>query len=206
MLTYLTCLNYSKSPNGNTQTPPALFNFHHLFPPAFQWQSEFLGTFKMIPIPPIPDSLQDRLHARVTDDSSNKQIDAHDDLLSPRHLQFLYSRFISSAATKTESRGFPSLWFDWCKSLPEMAQSFSDMPGCSQTINAAIKKYSINVKTLWSRAAPGKILDRVVRVLLRIHLAPARESQYQEKLRKSTINENAPVQQRRRWNGESSKK
>ncbi|KAI8393665.1 uncharacterized protein BYT42DRAFT_14675 [Radiomyces spectabilis] len=198
MLTYLTCLNYSKSPNGNTQTPPALFNFHHLFPPAFQWQSEFLGTFKIIPIPPIPDGLQDRLHARVTDGSSNKQIDAHDDLLSPRHLQFLYSRFISSAATKTESRGFPSLWFDWCKSLPEMAQSFSDMPGCSQTINAAIKEYSINVKTLWSRAAPGKILDRVVRVLLRIHLAPARESQYQEKLRKSTINENAPVQQRRR--------
>ncbi|KAI8394079.1 uncharacterized protein BYT42DRAFT_29736 [Radiomyces spectabilis] len=183
MLTYLTCLNYSKSPNGNTQTPPALSNFHHLFPPAFQWQGNS-RDFQNDTDSTIPDGLQDRLHARVKDGSSKKQLDAHDDLLSSRHLQFLYSR---SATTKKESSNFPSLWFDWCKSLPEMAQSFSDMPGCSQTINAAIKEYSTNVKLYGPAQHPEKILDRVVRTLLRIHLAPVREKAYQEKLRKSTI-------------------
>jgi hypothetical protein len=113
-------------------------------------------------------------------------------LLSQDHLQHLYARFLGVRISKknkspvaANSKEIVSLHPLWDR-IEKLIHDKSDdtMPklplsGLSLTINEHLRQLSTAISNMWDGAIYRKSLDYLLRILLRLHLAPERESRYQ---------------------------
>ncbi|KAF9167971.1 hypothetical protein DFQ26_002196 [Actinomortierella ambigua] len=102
-------------------------------------------------------------------------------LLSQGHLQRLHSAKLSSfnRLQSEDNPHFKALSF--AIGAPNSLQKSEK--GLSTTIITHIRQFSTAVNNLWSGPIYNKALDYLLRILLRLHLAPNREAKYREKLK-----------------------
>ncbi|KAI9244487.1 hypothetical protein BDA99DRAFT_296499 [Phascolomyces articulosus] len=103
-------------------------------------------------------------------------------LFYDNHLQHIQSYHLGDKKNSTNDPNHP-FWYDLtfknCN-LPSIPQ------GISTTIASGIKEFSTSFKNMWEGAAIYKRVERkVIRVLLRLHLAPTREAIYVERVKKA---------------------
>ncbi|KAF9944224.1 hypothetical protein BGZ65_012409, partial [Modicella reniformis] len=142
----------------------------------------------VVDVAPIPAQLQ----ARLEDAHDNGRDDDVLKVFSNEHIQKLYTAFLglSRGASdvdmeqgSTKRRPF---WEGIEKAIRH--NSSVDQPGVavaglSRSLLECIPQLATNMKVLWSGAIYNKSLDYLLRILLRIHLAPRREERIQERAR-----------------------
>ena len=95
-------------------------------------------------------------------------------LFTNPHLQFIQSHHLGTKADSV-STDHP-FW-------QRLVQPNCDLPcapdGLNHTLQAAIKEYSVNLNIMWDKSSIfKKSLEYLIRVLLRLHLAPEREARH----------------------------
>ncbi|KAI9258884.1 hypothetical protein BDA99DRAFT_103701 [Phascolomyces articulosus] len=99
-------------------------------------------------------------------------------LFSDNHLQHIQLHHLRDKKNSTNDSNH-DLTFKNCN-LPSIPQ------GISTTIESEIKEFSTNFKNMWDGTKIYKRVERkVIRVLLRLHLAPTREATYMERVKKA---------------------
>jgi len=133
---------------------------------------------------PIPSGLQQSIN--------NQQEEEFASLLSQHHIQFIYSNHLGPQQQgRSESQGDISTASAtphpvWAKAADLIKASSStnrisvDTNGFGQTMSCLISQFSTNVTNLWQGSVYDKAVTYLLRVLLRMHLAPEREAAYQE--------------------------
>src|SRR5690606_22305586 len=128
-------------------------------------------------------SLHDALKGKI--DGSTKSDLAF--LFSQDHIQFLNSAFLGERGPSgADAKINHELWIQCAEALgdPEEQRKQNkqrreddqrDIDGCSHTINEAVREFTTAVKNLWNGSIYSKMLEFLLRILLRLHLAPRRE-------------------------------
>lgn len=163
-----------------------------MFPSWFTFRSDIN---QILDIAPLPASLQSEIEAGIKKPKSQDDL-AH--LFSQDHIQFLHSQFLnprrelnnaegsSKGHTGSEeagslARGKHKLWSKAAE-VVRKTSSTADIPaspqGMTTTINEHIRLLSTAVGNIWTGSIFKKCLDYLLRILLRLHLAPDRESKY----------------------------
>ncbi|KAF8945703.1 hypothetical protein BGZ46_005976, partial [Entomortierella lignicola] len=132
-------------------------------------------------------------------DGSNTAKNDLPTLLSQGHLQHLYSQFLgvrntgkkssnadkkSSSADDNTSQSACSLWDKITKLVREnsdVTMPALSLDGLAFTINEHLKQLSTATSNMWEGSIYNKSMDYLLRILLRLHLAPERERKYQER-------------------------
>lgn len=78
-----------------------------------------------------------------------------------------------------------------------------DIDGCSHTINEAVREFTTAVKNLWNGSIYSKMLEFLLRILLRLHLAPRREERNRANKLAKALEKNAKNVVRRAENSDS---
>lgn len=176
----------------SSQSPKDPFDITQLFPSWFTFRSDINPLINIAQLPP---RLQTDIEAGIKKPKSQDDL-AH--LFSQDHIQFLHSQFLSPRrehnsvegsskghAVSEEAgslvRGKHELWSKAAEVVRE-SSSTADIPaspqGMTTTINEHIRLLSTAVGNLWTGSIYKKSLDYLLRILLRLHLAPDRESKY----------------------------
>ncbi|KAF9943780.1 hypothetical protein BGZ70_005438, partial [Mortierella alpina] len=127
-----------------------------------------------ISVAPLPRLLETYIDLKPNSDLGK--------FLSQDHLQFLYARCLREPGASTaKGNEVHPLWrtavdLIHCQELPLAPDGLSDIFACH------MRQFSVAIDNLWSGPTHRKLLDFVVRVLLRLHLAPRREQAYRERL------------------------
>ncbi|KAG0197996.1 hypothetical protein BGX31_004694, partial [Mortierella sp. GBA43] len=172
---------------GDNIITPMPFDIKQLFPQSFEFRTD---VDRRVNVAPIPDSLQPEIEAGLKRPKSQHDL-AH--LLSQDHLQYLYSHFISpnrernvtkeqsSPAGEMSRRGMHPEWQRAADSVRSHS-STSNIPlpeeGLRSTVSEHIRQLATAMGNLWGGNIYRKSLDYLLRILLRLHLAPNRESSY----------------------------
>jgi hypothetical protein len=142
----------------------------NVLPPGFVPRSNTNTAVNVTPLPP-------HLQARIADSLSSKQTKDLVSLLSQGHLQYLYSHFLGSKRDVEDDDKHPT--WSALNNLIRDNSDTSDIPeapeGLTMTMNTCFREYATNISNMWSGNLYEKSLDHLLRVLLRIHLAPIRE-------------------------------
>jgi hypothetical protein len=202
----------------SSQSPKDPFDARQLFPSWFTFRSDINPLIKIAPLPP---QLQSDIEAGIKKRKSQDDV-AH--LLSQDHIQFLHSRFLSphrehnsvegsnrghtgSEEAGSLVRGKHELWSKAADFVRE-SSSTADIPtspqGMSTTINEHIRLLSTAVGNLWTGSIYKKSLDYLLRILLRLHLAPDRESKYWDRIhvaaeKQEQVKEMTSKKNRKKW-------
>jgi hypothetical protein len=186
------------------------FDIRTLFPQMFEFRSD---VYPLMEVSPIPHQLQGEIELGLKKPKSQHDL-AH--LFSQDHLQFLYSRFLSpnrernAAKDSTDQaegngRGGHRMWTQ-AADIVKRSSSTKDIPvspeGMSTTVNEHIRLLSTAVGNLWDSSIYKKSLDYILRILLRLHLAPDRESRYWDRthnVAQSQAKEKGSKGGRKRW-------
>ncbi|KAK3825023.1 MAG: hypothetical protein J3Q66DRAFT_99014 [Benniella sp.] len=161
------------------------FDLQDLLPEGFLPRDTSVNT--LINVAPIPLHLPDELkkytkQKAVATPESNV---AH--LLSINHLQLLHARELGNGKQLGKEH---TIWENCIRNIQDLAPPREpDDPtppvkapeGLSRTVSGAIVELTTAVGNIWNGAAYRKLLDYLVRILLRIHLAPNREKNSQKK-------------------------
>lgn len=142
-----------------------------LLPAGFQFRD--INAPQTVRIAPLPSYLDTVLENQP--DSNLAQ------LLSQEYLQFAYSRLLREQGASLDSadREHP-MWKNLVDAM--RCDGVVKAPdGLSRTILGHIKQYATALTNHWDGASYGKLLQAVLRILLRVHLAPQREKAYKEK-------------------------
>lgn len=124
---------------------------------------------------PLPSQLDIIIKQHPGDDLAN--------LLSQEFLQYVYARKLREPDENLKKADTTHpMWKNLvdrmsCESLPKAPD------GLSRTMLGQIKQYATAVKNHWEGASYGKLLQAVIRILLRMHLAPIREKAYKERIK-----------------------
>lgn len=148
-----------------------------LLPSDFRPRVE-LGT--ILKVAPLPPGLQERLF-RSKESKTNK--DDLSTLLSQGHLQYLYSHFMGTLRDKEDQDPNHPIWSTLAHHIRNISdtESIPEAPhGLSMSINTCLRELAANIDVLWSGPIYDKMLDYLLRILLRLHLAPLREQRYWE--------------------------
>ena len=134
---------------------------------------------------PLPPGLQDHL-ASFLEKTGNDDLVG---ILSQNHLQFLHSQFLGIRRKKAEEKLQHPMW----SKVNELICRDSNIdylpqspPGLAFTINEYMRQYSTAIGNMWQGNIYHKSLDHLTRILLRLHLAPAREAAFKQR-----VNDNA---------------
>jgi hypothetical protein len=115
-------------------------------------------------------------------------------LLSQDHLQYLYSQFLGvrksrKKASNAKDDTSQSEFLLWDK-VTGLIRETSDatMPnlsldGLAFTINEHLRQLATVISNMWEGSIYKKSMDYLLRILLRLHLAPERERRYQERIK-----------------------
>ena len=167
------------------------FDIRSLFPSNFNFRAKVEPVLDVSSLPP---DLQDRLESGIKKPKSKDDL-AH--FLSQDHLQFMYARFLGprrehiddeGSTTKSQPAGDESAVRGqhdvWSKAVEIVKQGSSkieiprSLQGMSTTNNEHVRLLSTAVSNLWTGAIYKKSLDYLLRILLRLQLAPERENKY----------------------------
>ncbi|KAF9991114.1 hypothetical protein BGZ75_004598 [Mortierella antarctica] len=139
-------------------------------PSEFEFRDTSINP--IISVTPLPVNLQDRIEA-----SGSSKKDDLAALFSQNHLQSLHSEFLALNRSRKNHDGKHSQW----DQLEQRIRSTISLhlsttpPGMSFTTNAHIRQYATNVDILWTGNLKTKLLDYLLRVVLRVKLAPILE-------------------------------
>lgn len=101
-------------------------------------------------------------------------------------MQFLNSRFMGSLRETTpEPNTKHPIWERVAKAIRSSSDTEninSSPPGISSTIVEHLREFSTAVNNLWQGSIYTKSLDYLLRVILRLHLAPEREKKYKARV------------------------
>jgi hypothetical protein len=145
-----------------------------LLPEKFNLRAPTPTNIKVAPLPP---SLQSHL------EEANSDKDDIASLLGQNYLQFIHSHFLGARRSlesnnQESSRTQHTVWDRVVQKIKE-STDVKDLPqaptGLSFTVNEMIRQYSTAMDNLWCGSIYTKLLEYLLRVLLRLHLAPERE-------------------------------
>ncbi|KAF9081061.1 hypothetical protein BGX27_005113, partial [Mortierella sp. AM989] len=145
------------------------FNIEDILPKGFTLRDENISP--ILKVSPLPHGLQKEIEENTKGDLAL--------LLSQGHLQFLTSKFLGSGGKRKE--GAHPKWDIITHALQEQTDvdKLSKVPrGLSFTVNEYLRQYSTATSNIWEGSIYRKSLDYLLRVLLRLHLAPAREAHF----------------------------
>ncbi|KAK3828311.1 MAG: hypothetical protein J3Q66DRAFT_306632 [Benniella sp.] len=161
------------------QADGPVFDISTLLPANFELPPEFNPIIQVSPLPP-------NLQATIAAEAKAGKGDLLG-LLSQNHLQYIYARCLAHDRSKCTSRNHP-LWSQGIDLLVRSGAT-SNVPrtpeGLSQTIYAHIRELSTNFKVLWEGSIFTKSLDYLLRIILRLHLAPLRETKNRQRVLKA---------------------
>jgi hypothetical protein len=184
---------------GQTQQDLKPFDIGCLLP-GFEFRSpEIQSKISVAPIPPL---LQCHLEKALQGDSKSTPDDVAL-MLTQSHLQFLNTKFLGThgAQRRAEARVLDvpqdskqtrsnatriknPVWERGAGLIqPSSPTEYppSSVAGISKTINEHLRLFSTATQNLWSGSVYQKSLDYLLRILLRIRLAPLREAKFYER-------------------------
>lgn len=145
-------------------------------PPDFRFRDE---VESIIRVAPIPDGLQDAIEAALDKKPDGQPDSDIANLLSKDHLQFLHTRFLGVHGNiRTDGRR--AVWIRGARAIQGPQALPKAPPNLSSTISESIKEYATSFSLMWSGKIFSQALDYLLRILLRIHLAPKRELKHKE--------------------------
>src|SRR5690349_13139772 len=171
-----------------SDSAPRTFDVRELLPQGYSLP---VGFDPVINVAPLPHSLQDHLVENPKGDLCNLQ--------SHYFLQALYTAFLGvqqakrratnasdyDPATATMAKNHP-LWTKIVRLIHDTSDTMDlaqPMDGLSSTTSEAIRELATSMKNLWEGNICQKLLDYLLRFLLRIFLAPEREKRNKERIR-----------------------
>ncbi|KAI8351002.1 hypothetical protein B0O80DRAFT_120237 [Mortierella sp. GBAus27b] len=105
-------------------------------------------------------------------------------LLSSDHLKSMYARFLSSSQKRLTASDEHPVWHK-TEDMIRSSSVMNDLPkapeGISTTIYAHIREFATNIENHWEGPGYDKLLDYLIRILLRLHLAPLREQKTKDR-------------------------
>ena len=140
----------------------------------------------MLQIAPLPPNLQEHLASFIDKEKAGR--DDMVSILSQAHLQSLHSRFLSGHRDKDWSRENAKhpTWSKIEIKIRETSDA-NNLPmspaGLSFTINDYIRQYATAIANMWTGSIYHKSLDYLLRILLRLHLAPKREARFKDQVK-----------------------
>jgi hypothetical protein len=149
-------------PDELLQDPQMSFDLRDLFPADFKFR---IDVNPSVPCAPLPDKIQEFIQQNRDADFTN--------IFNLYHLQFIYSELMGPNEGKAV-QDHP-LWF---KGI-QLVQSNKIPPAprnLNGTIMQAIHDFEVSHRNIWQGPLFKKLCDHFIRIYLRIHLAPARES------------------------------
>lgn len=125
-------------------------------------------------VEPITEKLQEAIENGSKDDMS--------DLLTQPHIQFIYSYFLgpTGESGKTDKH---EIWRKYARQVGNEGSLKHHSKGMSHTITTHIREFSTALQNLWQGNVYEKSLDYLLRILLRLHLAPIREKQQRMRIK-----------------------
>ncbi|KAF9948128.1 hypothetical protein BGZ72_009918 [Mortierella alpina] len=129
-----------------------------------------------VDVAPIPERFQNFLEEAIDKKTGSKDLLDAAGLLSQDFLQYLHTRFLGPRGTSEEAKSKHPLW-ERIASAIEASLAFEavKLEGLSATLLEAIREFTTAINNLWEGSIMRKSLDYLLRILLRIHLAPLRE-------------------------------
>ncbi|KAF9959664.1 hypothetical protein BGZ65_000194 [Modicella reniformis] len=150
-----------------------------MLPEGFEIRSEVPTTINVAPIPAgIQDTIEKALDKKPS--SAYDRDLAH--ILSKEHLQHLHSTFLGSRGTHQGTKDRHPGWERAADAIKDPSSSPPKAPeGLSTTITEALGEFATEVGNLWNGSIYYKSVDYLLRILLRLYLAPKRELKYKER-------------------------
>ncbi|CAO3564587.1 unnamed protein product [Mortierella alpina] len=129
-----------------------------------------------IDVAPIPEMFQASLEQAIDNNTDSQELLDAAGLLSQDFLQYLHTRFLGPRGTSQEAKNKHPLW-ERIASAIEASLAFGrvKLQGLSATLNEAVREFTTAINNLWEGSIKKKSLDYLLRILLRLHLAPLRE-------------------------------
>ncbi|KAF8962934.1 hypothetical protein BGZ46_001095, partial [Entomortierella lignicola] len=154
------------------------FDIRSILPDRFKFRCNVAPLFNVVP---IPRNLEDHLESFA----ENSGKDDIFQLLSQPHLQFLHTEFLSSRRRAVAPDSKNTDHAIWQSAADAIQTPGADSPptsptGISHTITEQIRQFSTAVSNIWQGTILTRSLEYLLRILLRLHLAPTRENKYQE--------------------------
>ncbi|KAF9407832.1 hypothetical protein BGZ76_005978, partial [Entomortierella beljakovae] len=157
------------------------FDIRSILPDNFKFRCDVDPILRVVPIPP---NLQNHLESAL----ENSSRDDFTQLLSQSHLQFIHTEFLSSYTRKKKVEGSDTKDIKhpvWQRAADAIWTSDTDNLTCSptgisHTITEQIRQFSTSVSNLWHGSILNKSMEYLLRILLRLHLAPERERRFKE--------------------------
>jgi hypothetical protein len=160
-----------------------------LLPSEFQPRDEV----PTITVRAIPDQLQESIENVLAKKSKNPRDWDITHFLSRQHLQHMYSTFMGPRGINPSTKDKRPVWEHTIAAINDTENQPPETPdGLSWTISEAIGELATNINNLWSGSIYNKSLDYLLRILLRIHLAPKREEKYKEQSRRKGLKQETP--------------
>ncbi|KAI8363173.1 hypothetical protein B0O80DRAFT_492326 [Mortierella sp. GBAus27b] len=175
--------------NDRTQSTKALpsstcrayetFDIRRLLPYGFKPRDE--TVLPELQVAPLPSNLQDHIAANMEKKTRKDDIT---NLLSFGHLKSMYARFLSSSQKGLTASNEHLVWHK-TEDMIRSSSVMNDLPkapeGISTTIYAYIQEFATNIKNHWESPGYDKLLDYLMRILSRLHLAPLREQKTKDR-------------------------
>ncbi|KAF9572841.1 hypothetical protein EC968_009406 [Mortierella alpina] len=151
-----------------------------------------------VDVAPIPERFQDFLEEAVDKKTGSKDLLDAAGLLSQDFLQYLHTRFLGPRGTSEEAKSKHPLW-ERIASAIEASLAFETvkLEGLSATLLEAIREFTTAINNLWEGSIYKKLLDYILRVLLRLHLAPIREQKTRDLRKKKALEKQRTIEKRR---------
>ncbi|KAF9201042.1 hypothetical protein BGZ49_008726 [Haplosporangium sp. Z 27] len=151
------------------------FDVRGLLPSGFKFRCNVKPIINMAP---IPIHLQDHLETSIEHGKDDLT-----QILSQDHLQFMHTSFLS--AKEKVDKGKHPLWQRAANFIKENGaiNPPASPVGLSHTVTEQIRQFSTAVNNIWEGSIFNKSMEYLLRILLRLHLAPVREEKFKQKVR-----------------------
>lgn len=173
-----------------------------------QFQSRNPDVQATLKIAQIPDGLQASLEKAL---ENTKAADKEESdlalLLSHQFLQYIHTSFLGAQGNTDASKRAHPLWERIAVALYDPSLPAIKAPkGLSSTITEAIRELSTAFVLLWEGSIYTKLLDYLLRILLRLHLAPIREQTHRERMKKIATRKQEAADKKQKEEEEASKR
>ncbi|KAF9559817.1 hypothetical protein EC968_006474 [Mortierella alpina] len=165
-------------------TGPIAFDVTTLLPATFLTKRTDVSS--TINIAPIPDNVQTAIERAL---AKPKAVDSEERDLALLHshefLQYIHTGLLGSKGNSSTSKLAHPLWERIAVALRELSPPEIKAPeGLSCTTTEAIRELATAFGNLWEGSIYAKLLDYLLRILLRLHLAPERERTHRDRKKK----------------------
>ncbi|KAF9575475.1 hypothetical protein BGW38_008227, partial [Lunasporangiospora selenospora] len=155
-----------------------------LFPTNYINKSDIKPVINVARLPP---NLQTTVESALLDQKGVNK-DPIASLLSENHIRHLYSHFLGAGGTsEAKKASHPETWTKLHELIQHPGDEYDDInvAGMSVAITQHLRELGTNIANLWNGNIYNKMLDYLLRILLRVHLAPEREARWKERRSKA---------------------